>query len=267
MAGYWFKVYVEILEDPKYSRWSDKAKLGAFELMAIAKRLQVGPEATGNLPSIEKICFYSRRSARWWQPVITELLTMVNPDDPDDKSFLIEVDGRLVIRKFKDRQKAVDAAARSRESRKRRAAVTNPDDLRDDAVTTLPRNVTEISEEDEDEEKEGDIETDEEVDNGGPTQSATELLIALERASKKKRPEDQIELAKWLTTLMDMKKAGIDADIIGLAVKELTAAGTYKIMAPWSIVKACNFIIERRARRDGPHILDSEGDFGKYINH
>ena len=69
MAGYWLKLYTEILDDPKYYRLSDNAKLGMYELMIIAKKVDM----EGWLPDIEDVCFYSRRQKEWWAPVIQEL--------------------------------------------------------------------------------------------------------------------------------------------------------------------------------------------------
>jgi hypothetical protein len=114
-------------------------------------------------------------------------------------------------------------------------------------------------------------ETDAEVevevfDNNASAWVSEDMINDFEKASHIVRPTDQKELGNWLTTLSEMQALGVDQSIMTLACKELTAAGTYKIVAPKSIYKACKFIIERRARK-GDRLLDSEGDFGDFINH
>ena len=94
MAGYWLKLYTEILDDPKYYRLSDNAKLGMYELMLVAKK--TGQD--GHLPSVDDIEFYTRRSAEWWNAVIDELKRI---------EFIVANDTGDKIRKFEDRQRAL----------------------------------------------------------------------------------------------------------------------------------------------------------------
>lgn len=99
MAGYWLKLYTEILEDPKYYRLTDSAKLGMIELMLVAKK--VGLE--GEIPSIEDVAFYTRRTVEWWMPVFEELSKI---------EYLVINGSEMIIRKFAERQAAVDGAER-----------------------------------------------------------------------------------------------------------------------------------------------------------
>jgi len=104
MAGYWLKLYTEILEDPKYHRLSDNAKLGMIELMLVAKKTGV----CGEIPNIEDVAFYTRRSVEWWQPVFEELSKI---------EYLVTNGSETIIRKFAERQSAVDDSIRMKKYR------------------------------------------------------------------------------------------------------------------------------------------------------
>jgi hypothetical protein len=127
MAGYWLKLYTEILDDPKYYRLSDNAKLGMYELMLVAKK--VGQD--GHLPGVDDIEFYTRRSASWWEPVIDELKAI---------NFITGNEAGHVIRKFEDRQKAVTDTEKQRYYRE---ALHKKEFTGDVPVTEVLRNVTE----------------------------------------------------------------------------------------------------------------------------
>ena len=107
MAGYWLKLYTEILDDPKYFKLSDHAKLGMFELMIIAKKY----ESAGKLPSLDYICFHSRRDAVWWEPVLSELENINFIMTPENQS------DQLIIRRFAERQAPVEGRERARIAR------------------------------------------------------------------------------------------------------------------------------------------------------
>ena len=104
MAGYWLKLYTEILDDPKYFRLSDNAKLGMIELMIVAKRVDLD----GEIPSIEDVAFYTRRSIDWWIPVFEELSKI---------QYLVTNGGETIIRKFAERQAAVSDSERQKQYR------------------------------------------------------------------------------------------------------------------------------------------------------
>jgi hypothetical protein len=104
MAGYWLKLYTEILDDPKYFRLSDSARLGMYELMIVAKRVDLD----GGIPCIEDVAFYTRRSVEWWEPVFNELSKI---------NYIVSNDGNTIIRKFSERQAKVDDAERMKQSR------------------------------------------------------------------------------------------------------------------------------------------------------
>jgi hypothetical protein len=104
MAGYWLKLYTEILDDPKYFRLSDNAKLGMIELMVVAKRVDM----EGEVPCIEDVAFYTRRAVEWWQPVFDELSKI---------EYLVINGSETIIRKFAERQAPVPDSERMRQLR------------------------------------------------------------------------------------------------------------------------------------------------------
>jgi hypothetical protein len=107
MAGYWLKLYTEILDDSKYFKLSDSAKVGMYELLLVAKRFG----GNGELPDLEELAFQTRKPEGWWPPVIQELLAI---------HFLTGAEGSLVIRKFAERQAFVPSSERSRQYRARK---------------------------------------------------------------------------------------------------------------------------------------------------
>ena len=104
MAGYWLKLYTEILDDPKYYRISDNAKLGMIELMVVAKKVDLD----GGIPSIEDVAFYTRRTVEWWSPVFEELQKI---------EYLVVNNGETTIRTFAERQAPVSDAERMKQAR------------------------------------------------------------------------------------------------------------------------------------------------------
>jgi len=104
MAGYWLKLYVEILDDPKYYKLSDAARVGMYELMLLCKKIG----SDGVIPSLEDVCFYTRRDVDWWFSVKNELAAI---------NFLVECEEGIMIRKFSERQAPVPSTERSRQHR------------------------------------------------------------------------------------------------------------------------------------------------------
>jgi len=104
MAGYWLKLYTEILDDPKYFKLSDNAKLGMIELMVVAKRINLD----GEIPEIEDVAFHTRRTVRWWTKVFDELISI---------DYLVKNGEKTIIRKFAERQSAVLDSERQRQHR------------------------------------------------------------------------------------------------------------------------------------------------------
>lgn len=187
MAGYWLKLYTEILDDPKYYRLSDNAKLGMYELMMVAKK--VGQD--GHLPSVDDIEFYTRRTVSWWQPVIDELKAI---------NFITDNTTGLVIRKFEERQAAIPS---DEKQRKYREAQHKKDYSGYEPVTDALRKVTESKS------KSKSKSTEEEKEKNGATsltQQMIESVIGIPPAnSSDLKALDEIE--SLTPTLTDIQAA------------------------------------------------------------
>lgn len=129
MAGYWLKLYTEILDDIKYYRLSDNAKLGMYELMLIAKK----DGGEGEIPPIDEICFvtHNSRTPEWWQQVIDELQKI---------EFIVENGSDKKIRKFQERQQRVEGADRQKALREKKQ---HDEYSRDESLRINSKNVTE----------------------------------------------------------------------------------------------------------------------------
>jgi len=145
MAGYWLKLYTEILDDMKYYQLSDNAKLAMYELMLIAKR-----NDSDQIPTIDEICFitHNARAKDWWESVIKELMTI---------KFIEPTATSQIIRKWQDRQKPVPDTERSKKYREKKH---EEEYYGNDNATDASRNVMEKEREIK-KEKEG--ETDREI--------------------------------------------------------------------------------------------------------
>lgn len=163
MAGYWLKLYTEILDDPKYHRLSEQAKLGMIELMMVAKK----HDKDGCLPSLDDICFYTRRDTDWWNKVIDELEKIF---------YVIKDDSGERIRKFAERQQAVDPKERKKQAR----AKKQREEYRDETSQHTGRKVSENRDREEiDKDKEGEKEN----NRVSPVQSMIESIIGIPPAN------------------------------------------------------------------------------------
>ncbi len=260
MAGYWLKLYTEIIDDPKYHRLSDQAKIGMIELMVVAKKCN----RNGELPSIEDICFYTRRPVEWWGKVIAEL---------EKIEFVINSENSVIIRKFAERQKAVNEAERQKLSRE----IRHRKEFSHEPVTGLSRNVTESREEKEVElelEKEEDVDVDVPATGAGiiddPENSwvRESLITQFEQVTGLTAPISQSKvMEKWIDAFARLEKMGATPEIWRQAVTELTAK-RYRIAGPWSIEKPCAMILAERKRETIPKSerrRDSDGEFRDFI--
>lgn len=144
MAGYWLKVYTEIINDYKYHQLTDAGKVGLYEALIIAKDY----DRDGILPSVQELAFRTRRTVEWWQAVLDELRAI---------DFVVTNGHDVIIRKFSERQAAISDAQRHVEYRKRKHskefdAVTEPVTNRDGDIEI---------------EKEIDTDTEKELSDGG----------------------------------------------------------------------------------------------------
>lgn len=107
MAGYWLKVYTEIINDYKYHQLTDAGKVGLYEALIIAKDY----DREGVLPCVQELAFRTRRTVEWWQAVLDELRAI---------EFVVTNGHDTIIRKFSERQAAISDAQRHVEYRKRK---------------------------------------------------------------------------------------------------------------------------------------------------
>ncbi|MEN6571385.1 MAG: hypothetical protein ABFD24_06055 [Anaerolineaceae bacterium] len=252
MADYWVKLYIDILNDPKYHMLSENAKLGMLELMVVAKTAEVeGNHPKGYLPEIMEIAFYTRRTIDWWKPVIEEL------KNHHERPYLVELDGQLFIRKYQQRQAKISDAERQRRSRSKPLSqpVTKPVTIRDTEV-------------EEDVDVERDVEKEEDVDvannNIEIINQEFENSSGLSRSNCTSK-----EKTKWDDSLIRMVHSGVSPEIISKSIAALKAKGGYVIAGPWSIVKAVQ--IEMASARQTVPKDDArryiEGPFSEFIQH
>lgn len=109
--GYWLKLYTDILDDPKYFKLSKEARLGMYELLLVAKKIESGT-LTGQLPCVEDIAFYTRRPVEEWQAVLPELVSIGVITDGDNP----------IITNYSKRQEAISNEERYKQYKKKRNA-------------------------------------------------------------------------------------------------------------------------------------------------
>lgn len=250
-AGYWLKLYTEILDNPEYSRLSDAGKLGIYELLIVAKRVDL----EGSLPVIEDIAFYTRRDAAWWTPVIQELKKI--------EFLIIDDSGTLLIRNFSTRQAPVDDAERKRQERSKKHRLEFEDTSGHEPVTELSRNVMENRHR----EAEAETETDADADvppNGGGNANFSDLFSTFTDLVSLPPPESKPERQRWDTAFQDMVKAGITSPILSQAIHELQAK-KFIIAGPQSVITPAVICLGKA--RDSTRRRDSEGKFADFVNH
>jgi hypothetical protein len=127
MAGYWIKLYTEILDDYKYFKLPDVSKLLMYELFLLAKKVDQG----GNLPDLDEMSFSLRRSKDDILAAIRPLIEVGIISEDEDCAYVTH---------FEDRQSANGNAERSRHKRekehKEAATHTEPDCKDDDTNVT-----------------------------------------------------------------------------------------------------------------------------------
>ena len=108
--GYWLKLYTDVLDDPKYFRLSEEAKLGMYELMLVAKKIENG-ELTGKLPTIDDIAFHTRKCREHWEKILPELESI---------GFVTNENELPIIKNYTKRQGAIPDDVRAKQFRKKR---------------------------------------------------------------------------------------------------------------------------------------------------
>jgi hypothetical protein len=237
MAGYWLKLYTEILDDPKYYRLSDNAKLGMYELMLVAKK--VGQD--GHLPEVDDIEFYTRRPADWWLPVIEELKQI---------EFIVANDTGDKIRKFEERQRAL---TNNEKQKYHRAELHKNEFACNQDVTDVSPKVTESKSKSKSTEIEKEIDVDV-SDDGDLSSTFVELYAGL-------APRNTTDQTAWAEAYSRMKKAGVTPAVMRRASREM-AEKKLKVASPGSLVNPCLMVMQR----DDTRKPDSVGQFAEYVN-
>lgn len=257
MPGYWLKLYTEILDDPKYFHLSDNSKLGMIELMVVAKKIDMD----GEIPSIEDVAFYTRRAVEWWEPVFDELSKI---------EYLVKDGSETIIRKFSERQKAIDSTERQRMSREAK----HQKEFSHECVTNVSRNVTENRvREDIEKEKEKEKEVDVSTNNNDIISDANmaNLNDVFEESTGLLRSEcNRKDLAKWDHALEQFTKTGAMPETIAKTIGALKVKGGYVIAGPWSIARAVQIEMANQ-RQTVPRTDDNtkyiHGPYSEFINH
>ena len=108
---YWFKLYHEILDDPKMSTLSDRLWRRSIELMAVASKTRRSTHE-GRLPPLEQIAWHLRLPA---EEVEADLVEIAN------RTGIVELrNGHWFVTNFADRQAALSSTDRSRYHRAER---------------------------------------------------------------------------------------------------------------------------------------------------
>ena len=225
--GYWLKLYTDILDDPKYFKLSDSAKLGMYEIYLVGKKVENG-ETTGQLPSLDEIAFYTRKSIEWWQPVIQELINLK----------IISEDGG-VIKNFIKRQEAIPDSERSKQYRARcNASVMNGD-------TELSRELTFR-----DGEKNKNKNTEVEVDvNPGAGSRFSSIFVR-----ETQIPELTGGVIRWTDAIKKLTPAKVTDDDLINGIHACQDKG-YSIVGLHSVVNPAIVAMQNRlksGKRDGP---------------
>jgi len=118
-ALHWFKLYHEIIDDPKMTCLSDRLWRRAIELFVVASKTRRDTHL-GRLPPVEEIAFHLRLAPEEVEADLVELA---------GKTRIVELrNGHWFVRRFAHRQAPSDAKDRMQASRDRQRYAVTPDD-------------------------------------------------------------------------------------------------------------------------------------------
>lgn len=234
--GYWLKLYTDVLDDPKYFRLSEEAKLGMFELMLVAKKVESG-EMTGNLPPIDEIAFHTRKTSEHWEKIMPELeaigFVVIERDIPKVKNYV-------------KRQGAIPSETRVKQYRKKRNDGVMGD------VTELKREcnepVTNRNGDKKREEKNKKQNTEKIREDDIPTPFSKLSNIFLEKTGL---PEGIGGMKNYADALREMVDMNVTPEILAEAIDTLNEK-EYTIASPRSCVTTCRNIIVDRNKTKKP---------------
>lgn len=222
---YWFKVYNEILDDPKMGKMSDRLYRRAVEMMAFANRNNDG----GKLPPVDDMTWILHTTEQELNAELQELAG-------DKYKFLtVDTDGCYVVKNFQKRQERIPAAERQQYKRSR--DINNEYTCNDtvtirDNIVTKPVTSRET-------ELELDIELDKELELDSKFDTILTSVQTLTGTLQTQLDQPAIK---------EMVELGvIESDIRG-AVAYLTAKG-YKIRGARSLINAVKVEREKRIQK------------------
>lgn len=253
--GYWLKLYTDVLDDPKYFRLSEEAKLGMFELMLVAKKVENG-ELTGNLPGIDDIAFHTRKCPSHWEKILPEL---------EEIGFVVIERDIPKLKNYVKRQGRIPDEIRSQQARKKRndgvmSSITIASQDGHNLVTECDgEKIREETEEEEDKRI---------VDENAPTPYS---LLSKTFVEISGIPELTGGIKNYADSLKEMVDKGVTPEILEEAILEMRDKDL-TIATPKSCINACAIVMGRRngktrkKKDDDPerYLKGEYGDVGKH---
>ena len=247
--GYWLKLYTDILDDPKYFKLSKEARLGMYELLLVAKKIENG-ELTGQLPCVEDIAFYTRRSVEEWQKILPELVNI----------GMVSDDEIPVIKNYIKRQDAIPPDERMKQHRKKR----NDSVMSDKTQMQRNYNGIETNRNGETDKKQIRKETEEdvevEVDDNNP------LILKFEECTYLETSPEDVKIAN------NLLKAGVSESDITTAIDFLMGSDNYKCTSFKSIIKTALLEMGKRKGKNKAEVNEDyrrylKGEYGEFGSH
>ena len=239
-SKYWIKLYIEILDDPKMGRLTDRLAWRTIQLFLLAGDIN----GSGKLPSVDDMSWRLRLKPEELETDLADLAS----------SGIVHKDNdHWIVTKFEDRQAPVSDAERMRRYRGRKQkALYYGNEPSDDTVTI--RNV------DTDIDTESDIDTDKE-EEVNPDGIYADLSVAF--CNKTKLPELTGGPQAWYESLNRMGEAGVQPIDIEKAV-DILRDKNYSIVRLSSVE---NTAIGEMSKRVGKKPdSDSEEARSRYVS-
>jgi len=255
MAGkYWIKLYHETLYDRKVASLDDHLWRRVIEVFLMAGDIDEG----GYLPPLDDMTWTLRADKEQLETDLTELIRLGILEFKDERYF---------VRKFMDRQKAMDKAEYMRRKREEDKASEHYDSLpsRTQPVTIGNTDKNRI---DTDIDKRIDKDVEEEPNPDG---IFTELSVAF--CNKTKIPELTGGPEAWFKSLEKMGKAGVTAQDIEKAI-DILREKDYSIVRLSSIENTAISEMSKRVGKKEKVLTQEEirekytgGEYADYIEH
>ena len=237
--GYWLKLYTDILDDPKYFKLSDAAKLGFYEILLVAKKIE-GGDITGKLPSIDDIAFHTRKSVDQWNEILPEFESL---------GMIEYIEDKPTIKNYKKRQESIPVKERVKQYRKRRN--DNSMDTNTISIHECNEDVTESNGETEYRIQNTDKKQIE-ADSVPVDKKVKELLDFFIENTNLHPVNDRMFTSKWIKPITEMLRVGGKVDrakeILLLTIKDCDRTD-YTFSTPYQIQSRYNGIAAKQGRK------------------